>query len=135
MSSVLRGWGADPEDRRFEVEATNLKTGAKRTFGFETPVGGRAVEMRKAVDALDDDASMGEHYAVQLRYCVPALEGESMEAVQALLALTGGPLGSPLVAGAVRAVLGKSANDAPGWGVREAVPFSSSERPDSTQDD
>ena len=119
----LRGWGADPEDRRFEVEVTNLKTGDVRTFTFETPVGAAAVSMRKAVDALDEHASLGEHYAVQLRHCVPELADEPVEAVQALLALTGGALGSPLVAGTIRAVAGKSDADAPGWGGPGGCPF------------
>lgn len=130
---ALTGWGADAEDARYEVEVVHGRTGEKRTFVFEAPVGGAAVEMRRRMAALGEDAPMSQVNAVTVQACCAELTTEPVEAVERLIMLTGGSR-SALLTGVSRACGGSDFDEEPGWEVQAAVPFSSSARPDSIRE-
>ena len=134
--TVLAGWGADPEDRRHEVEVVNRNTGEKRTFVFVTPVGATVVAMRQELDGLGEEASLEEINAVKLRYCVPELADESTDALQGLLAATGGAWRGDMPVGIAVATHGRN-RPVVGVGreVDDELPLSSSGKPDSTHAD
>ena len=129
--SVLAGWGADAADGRYEIEAVHQRTGEKRTFVFEAPVGAAAIKMRLELADLGESAAMSAINAVTIQACCAELADEDVEVVERLVMLTGGAQ-SPLIDGVAMACSGKSVDQAPGWEVQGAVPFSSSETPDST---
>ena len=129
--SVLKGWGADPEDATFEMEFTNHRTGETKRLTFVTPVGDDAVRVNRLLDAAEAAEGDDRHTfdGAVYRIVIPELADESDEALERFIAITGR---RRIEEGLLRAINGRLRSDDPGWGESDQVPFSSSAKQGST---